>query len=129
MQNFLDFEKPLLEIRTKIEELRHLKDDSKNIANELTSLQDKFDKKLNEIYSDLTAWQKVKVCRHQDRPKFSDYINNIFESFLCLSGDKLYSEDSALKGGLANFQGNTLVVLGNDKGNNIRLFLASKSWQ
>ncbi len=119
MQNFLDFEKPLLEIRTKIEELRHLKDDSKNIANELTSLQDKFDKKLNEIYSDLTAWQKVKVCRHQDRPKFSDYINNIFESFLCLSGDKLYSEDSALKGGLANFQGNTLVVLGNDKGNNI----------
>ena len=68
MQNFLDFEKPLLEIRTKIEELRHLKDTSENIANELTVLQDKFDKKLDEIYENLTPMQKVKVCRHQDRP-------------------------------------------------------------
>ena len=86
MQNFLDFEKPLLEIRTKIEELRHLKDDSKNIANELSSLQDKYDNALSEIYKNLTPWQKVKICRHQDRPKFFDYVNNIFEDFVILSG-------------------------------------------
>ena len=80
MQNFLDFEKPLLEIQTKIEELRHLKDDSLNIANELTQLQEKFDKTLKEIYSELTPWQKVKVCRHQDRPKIGDFIKKIFDA-------------------------------------------------
>ena len=61
MQNFLDFEKPLLEIRSKIEELRHLKDTSENIANELTVLQEKFDKTLEELYENLTPMQKVKV--------------------------------------------------------------------
>ena len=119
MQNFLDFEKPLLEIRTKIEELRLLKDDSKNIANELTSLQDKFDKVQLEIYSNLTPWQKVKVCRHRDRPKFSDYIDNIFDDFVMLSGDRLFGEDSSLKGGIADFEGNSVVILGHDKGTDI----------
>ena len=119
MQNFLDFEKPLLEIWTKIEELRLLKDDSKNIANELTSLQDKFDKVQLEIYSNLTPWQKVKVCRHRDRPKFSDYIDNIFDDFVMLSGDRLFGEDSSLKGGIADFEGNSVVILGHDKGTDI----------
>ena len=119
MQNFLDFEKPLLEIRTKIEELRLLKDDSKNIANELTSLQDIFDKVQLEIYSNLTPWQKVKVCRHRDRPKFSDYIDNIFDDFVMLSGDRLFGEDTSLKGGIADFEGNSVVILGHDKGTDI----------
>ncbi len=119
MQNFLDFEKPLLEIQTKIEELRHLKADSKNIANELTSLQEKYDEKLKEIYSNLTPWQKVKVCRHQDRPKINDFIENIFEDFINLSGDRSYSEDSALRGGIGEIDGHSVIVLGNDKGNNI----------
>ena len=79
MQNFLDFEKPLLDIQAKMEELRHLKDTSENIANELSNLQDKFDKKLYEIYDDLTPFQKVKVCRHQDRPKFDDIVEKIFD--------------------------------------------------
>ena len=60
MQNFLDFEKPLLEIRTKIEELRHLKDTSENIANELTVLQDKFDKTLDDIYNNLTQFKRLR---------------------------------------------------------------------
>ena len=81
MQNFLDFEKPLLEIRSKIEELRHLKDTSDNIANELTTLQEKFDKTLDEIYDNLTPIQKVKVCRHQDRPKFDEIVRKIFDNF------------------------------------------------
>ena len=119
MQNFLDFEKPLLEIWTKIEELRLLKDDSKNIANELTSLQDKFDKVQLEIYSNLTPWQKVKVCRHRDRPKFSDYVDNIFDDFVMLSGDRLFGEDTSLKGGIADFEGNSVVILGHDKGTDI----------
>ena len=104
MQNFLDFEKPLLEIQSKIEELRHLKDTSENIANELSELQEKFDKKLFEIYEDLTPFQKVKVCRHQDRPKFDDLVKLVFESFENLSGDRLFADDSSIKGGFAKIK-------------------------
>ena len=116
MQNFLDFEKPLLEIRTKIEELRHLKDTSENIANELTVLQEKFDKKLDEIYENLTPIQKVKVCRHQDRPKFDEIVNTIFDKFEVICGDRLYSDDASIKGGLAKIENKKFLVVGNDKG-------------
>ena len=119
MQNFLDFEKPLLEIQTKIEELRHLKDDSENIANELIALQEKFDKTLRDIYSNLTPWQKVKICRHQDRPKYQDFVEKIFDEYINLSGDRLFGDDNALRGGLAKIDGFSCIVLGNDKGKNI----------
>ena len=119
MQNFLDFEKPLLEISSKIEELRLLKDDSKNIANELSLLQEKYDKVQFEIYSKLTPWQKVKVCRHQDRPKFGNYVDYIFKDFTSLSGDRYFSEDYSIQGGLADFDGKTVIVIGNDKGHDI----------
>ena len=119
MQNFLDFEKPLLEISSKIEELRLLKDDSKNIANELSLLQEKYDKVQFEIYSKLTPWQKVKVCRHQDRPKFGNYVDYIFKDFTSLSGDRYFSEDHSIQGGLADFDGKTVIVIGNDKGHDI----------
>ncbi len=119
MQNFLDFEKPLLEIQSKIEELRHLKDTSENIANELSELQEKFDKKLSEIYEDLTPFQKVKVCRHQDRPKFDDLVKLVFESFENLSGDRLFADDSSIKGGFAKIKNKKFLVVGNDKGKDI----------
>ncbi len=119
MQNFLDFEKPLLELSSKIEELRLLKDDSKNIANELSLLQEKYDKVQSEIYSKLTPWQKVKVCRHQDRPKFNNYVDYIFKDFTSLSGDRYFSEDCSIQGGLADFEGKTVIVIGNDKGHDI----------
>tara|TARA_B100000287_G_C20675002_1_gene794928 strand:- start:76 stop:1032 length:957 start_codon:yes stop_codon:yes gene_type:complete len=119
MQNFLDFEKPLLEIQSKIEELRHLKDTSENIANELSDLQEKFDKKLSEIYGELTPFQKVKVCRHQDRPKFDDIVNRVFESFENLSGDRLFADDSSIKGGFAKIKNKKFLVVGNDKGKDI----------
>ena len=112
----LDFEKPLLEIRSKIEELRHLKDSSENIANELTVLQDKFDKTLDDIYNNLTPIQKVKVCRHQDRPKFDEIVKNIFDKFEVICGDRLFSEDSSIKGGLAKLENRNFLVVGNDKG-------------
>jgi len=119
MQNFLDFEKPLLDIQTKIEELRHLKETSTNIANELSSLQEKFDKTLLEIYKDLTPFQKVKVCRHQDRPKFLDIVKEIFDTFEILSGDRLFADDSSIKGGFAEIDKQSFIVIGNDKGKDI----------
>ena len=119
MQNFLDFEKPLLDIQAKMEELRHLKDTSENIANELSNLQDKFDKKLYEIYEDLTPFQKVKVCRHQDRPKFDDIVEKIFDKAEYLSGDRLYADDTSLKGCLTKIEDKKFLVIGNDKGKDI----------
>tara|TARA_B100000686_G_C16750024_1_gene951885 strand:+ start:897 stop:1853 length:957 start_codon:yes stop_codon:yes gene_type:complete len=119
MQNFLDFEKPLLEIQTKIEELRHLKDSSENIANELTNLQEKFDKALGEIYYNLTPFQKVKVCRHQDRPKFDQMVERIFDKFEILSGDRLFADDFSIKGGFGRIQNKNFLVIGNDKGKDI----------
>ena len=119
MQNFLDFEKPLLDIQAKMEELRHLKDTSENIANELSNLQDKFDKKLHEIYEDLTPFQKVKVCRHQDRPKFDDIVEKIFDKAEYLSGDRLYADDTSLKGCLTKIEDKKFLVIGNDKGKDI----------
>jgi len=115
----LDFEKPLLDIQTKIEELRHLKDSSSNIANELSSLQEKFDKTLSDIYRNLTPFQKVKVCRHQDRPKFLDIVDNIFDKFEILSGDRLFADDSSIKGGFATINNKSFIVIGNDKGKDI----------
>lgn len=119
MQNFLDFEKPLLDIKSKIEELRHLKDSSENIANELSNLQDKYDKTLSDLYNNLTPIQKVKVCRHQDRPKFSDIVTEIFDKFEVISGDRLFAEDCSIKGGLAKLNEKNYLVIGNDKGNDI----------
>ena len=119
MQNFLDFERPLLDIQSKMEELRHLKDTSENIANELSNLQEKFDKKLSEIYKELTPFQKVKVCRHQDRPKFDDIVSKIFDKSEYLSGDRLFADDSSLKGCLAKIGNKKFLVIGNDKGKDI----------
>ena len=119
MQNFLDFEKPLLDIQAKMEELRHLKDTSENIANELSNLQEKFDKTLLEIYKELTPFQKVKVCRHQDRPKFDDIVSKIFDKYEYLCGDRLFADDSSLKGCLARIDDTKFLVIGNDKGKDI----------
>tara|TARA_A100001011_G_scaffold392692_1_gene480821 strand:- start:725 stop:1630 length:906 start_codon:yes stop_codon:yes gene_type:complete len=102
-----------------MEELRHLKDTSENIANELSNLQDKFDKKLYEIYEDLTPFQKVKVCRHQDRPKFDDIVEKIFDKAEYLSGDRLYADDTSLKGCLTKIEDKKFLVIGNDKGKDI----------
>ena len=119
MQNFLDFEKPLLDIKSKIEELRHLKDTSENIANELSNLQDKYDNVLSDLYENLTPIQKVKVCRHQDRPKFSQIIDQIFDKFEIVSGDRLFSEDGSIKGGFGRLDNKNYLIIGNDKGNDI----------
>jgi acetyl-CoA carboxylase carboxyl transferase subunit alpha len=89
MRNYLDFEQPIAELEGKIEELRHLADDGEvNIADEVTRLQAKADKLLRQSYQKLTAWQKVQVARHPDRPHFRDYIDGIIEDYIPLAGDR-----------------------------------------
>ncbi len=117
MPNFLDFEKPIAELEGKIEELRHLSDDGELIiAEEVARLQTKADRLLRQAYGKLTAWQKIRVARHPDRPHFSDYAATLIEDFTPLAGDRLFAEDRAIVGGIGRFRGFTVVVIGQEKG-------------
>ena len=114
----LEFEKPVLELEAKIAELRNVTgDDSMNIADEITRMQGKVDRLLQQTYSKLTAQQKVQVARHQDRPHFLDYIDGLIEDFTPLAGDRNFGEDDALPAGLGRFKGRSCVILGQEKGN------------
>ncbi|PKU22766.1 acetyl-CoA carboxylase carboxyltransferase subunit alpha [Telmatospirillum siberiense] len=115
--NFLDFEKPIAELEGKIEELRHLSDsDEINIAEEINRLQLKVDKLLRATYSKLSPWQKSQVARHPDRPHLSDYIARLVSDFTPLAGDRSFADDKAIIGGLGRFRGQSVMVIGHEKG-------------
>lgn len=117
MHSCLDFEKPIAELEGKIEELRHLTGSAEiNIAEEVSKLQGKIDKLLVQAYSKLTPWQKTQVARHHDRPHALEYVTALIDDFTPLAGDRLFAEDSAVIGGLGRFKGNSVVVLGHEKG-------------
>lgn len=117
MHNYLDFEKPIAELEGKIEELRHLSSDGQmNIADEVGKMQAKVDKLLVSTYQKLTPWQKTQVARHHDRPHAMDYINSLIDDFTPLAGDRQFAEDPAVVGGMGRFRGQSVVVIGNEKG-------------
>jgi acetyl-CoA carboxylase carboxyl transferase subunit alpha len=120
MQNFLEFERPIAELEGKIEELRHLPTTGElNIAEEVGILEAKASKLLKQTYARLSAWQKVQVARHPDRPHFLDYAAALLTEFTPLAGDRGFGEDRALIGGLARFRGQAVMVMGNEKGNEV----------
>lgn len=117
MHSYLDFEKPIAELEGKIEELRHLSGDSDvNIADEVGRLQGKVEKLLVSTYAKLSPWQKTQVARHAQRPHALAYIEKLIEDFTPLAGDRAFSEDAAIVGGLGRFNGRSVVVIGNEKG-------------
>ncbi len=117
MQTFLDFEKPVAELEGKIEELRHISNDGEiNIAEEVAKLQGKADRLLRQSYAKLTPWQKTQVARHPERPHVSEYIANLVEDFMPLAGDRAFGEDAAILGGLGRFRGQSVAVMGQEKG-------------
>ncbi len=117
MRHFLDFEQPLAELDSKIEELRHISDGGDlNIADEVARLESKADKILRQTYQKLSAWQKVQIARHPERPHASDYIQALITDFTPLAGDRGFGEDRAIVGGLGRFRGYSVVVLGTEKG-------------
>ena len=119
IKHFLVFEKQIADLEGKIEELRHLSSSSDiNIAEEIGKLQLTVSEKLKSTYSQLSPWQKVLVSRHPERPHFQDIIKNLFEDYIPLSGDRNFSDDSALTGGTAFFRGKSIVTIGIDKGKN-----------
>jgi acetyl-CoA carboxylase carboxyl transferase subunit alpha len=117
MTHYLDFEKPIAELEGKIEELRRLTSDAGvNIAEEVGKLQSKVDKQLRTAYGKLTAWQKVQVARHPERPHFLDYVDALVEDWTPLAGDRLFGDDKAILGGMGRLAGYSCVILGHEKG-------------
>lgn len=118
MMNFLDFEKPIAELENKIEGLKHLvEDDGIKISDEVSRLQTKLAKLLRNTYTKLSPWQKAQVARHPARPHCKDYIKKLIEDFVPLSGDRYYADDMAMMGGIGRFRGRSVVVMGQEKGN------------
>ena len=115
--NFLDFEQPIAELESKIEELRFAQDDSAvDISAEIGKLAKKSQTLTKDIYAKLTAWQISQVARHPQRPYTLDYIALMMTDFEELHGDRAFGEDPALVGGLARFNGQSVMVIGQQKG-------------
>jgi len=114
---FLDFEQPIAELEARIDELRFVQDDSAvDISEEISRLQKKSQALTKEVYSKLSPWQVAQVARHPQRPYTLDYVGMLFTDFEELHGDRGFSDDPSIVGGLARFNGQPVMVLGHQKG-------------
>ena len=119
--NFLDFEQPIAELEAKIEELRYVGDDSDiNINDEINRLKKRSKELTQSIFSSLTAWQVSQISRHPQRPYSRDYIERIFTDFNELHGDRSFGDDPAIVTGMARFEGEPVMIIGHQKGRDIR---------
>jgi acetyl-CoA carboxylase carboxyl transferase subunit alpha len=115
--NFLEFEQPIAELEAKIEELKFLGSDASiNIAEEVKRLQIKSKALTNSIFANLSPWQITQLARHPQRPYTLDYVSLIFTDWQELHGDRMYSDDLAIVGGLARLEGLPVMVIGHQKG-------------
>jgi acetyl-CoA carboxylase carboxyl transferase subunit alpha len=117
---YLDFEKPIAEIDKKIKELRAFSyhPDGK-VTEEIAHLEKRLQKVLSKIYANLTRWQKTQLSRHFNRPTCLDYIERLFTDFMELHGDRKFSDDPAIVGGLAHFQDESVMVIGHQRGRTV----------
>ncbi len=118
MRSYLSFETPVADIDARIDELRAVaeKGESPALAEEIAKLEAKSEKALAELYASLTPWQKTLVARVQERPRCADYLNGLIEEFTPLAGDRLFGEDEAIVAGLGWFEGESVCVIGQEKG-------------
>ena len=117
MLTYLDFEKPIAELETRVAELRETANNGEiDIDAEVARLEAKAAKLLRDTYARLTPWQKTQVARHPERPHFKDYIAGIATDFMPLAGDRAFAEDSAIIGGLARIDGQRVMLIGHEKG-------------
>jgi len=116
MQFYLDFEKPLVELEGKIRELRDYSTDSVDFSSDIKKLEKKSEKLRDEIFSNLTRWQRTQLARHQNRPYTLDYIKHIFTDWFEVHGDRNFRDDPALVCGFARFDGEPCAVIGHQKG-------------
>jgi acetyl-CoA carboxylase carboxyl transferase subunit alpha len=118
MRSYLDFEKPVAELEAKIEELRALQSGGDAIAinEEIGRIEVKAAQALKDIYGELTPWQKTQVARHPQRPHCIDYVSALITDFVPLAGDRKHGEDEAIVGGFGRFRGESICILGQEKG-------------
>jgi acetyl-CoA carboxylase carboxyl transferase subunit alpha len=115
--SFLEFENSVAELEDKIEQLRYVQDDSAlDIADEISRLSKKSESLTKDIYAKLSPWQISQVSRHPQRPYTLDYIEHLFTDFQELHGDRAFADDKAIIGGLARFNGQSVMVIGHQKG-------------
>jgi len=113
----LEFEKPIVNLERQLAELRDQAEDNDiEMGSEVKKIEDKLAKTRLDIYRNLTAWQRVQIARHQQRPYMLDYVEHSFEDFLELHGDRHISDDEAMPGGFAYLEGRRVVVIGHQKG-------------
>ncbi|MFT6101898.1 MAG: acetyl-CoA carboxylase carboxyl transferase subunit alpha [Granulosicoccus sp.] len=118
--NYLDFEQPIAELEGKIEELQLVGNDNDlNITEEIGKLREKSTKLTESIYSNLSAWDVVKVARHPQRPYTTDYIKRVFTDWDELHGDRHFGDDHAIVGGVARLDGKPVMVIGEEKGRSV----------
>jgi len=115
-EHFLDFERPLAEIIEKIEALQAASNDDPELLVQIEKLRKEEEKLKNKIFSKLSTWQKVQVARHPQRPHTSDYIKTVFSDFIELHGDRQFADDQSIIGGIAEIEGNSVMVIGHEKG-------------
>ncbi len=119
--NYLDFEKPILDLENKIEELNQISTiEGRDVSEELRRLRKKLDQLRKNVYSNLTPWQKTLLARHAQRPNILDYVSLMMEEFYELHGDRTYGDDPAIITGLARLEGSPVAVVGHRKGKNTR---------
>jgi acetyl-CoA carboxylase carboxyl transferase subunit alpha len=118
MRSYLDFEKPVAELEAKVEELRAMQSGGDAIAinDEIGRIEVKAAQALKALYGDLTPWQKTQVARHPQRPHYLDYVGALISDFVPLAGDRKHGEDEAIVGGFGRFRGESICVIGQEKG-------------
>ena len=122
MKNYLNFEAEIKNLESELEKLKDPYNEeglSEVDTNRISKTQEELNKKLNDIYSNLDPWQTTMVARHEDRPKSKFFIDNLFEDFISLAGDRYYGEDKSVITGFAKFDGQSVLVIGQEKGDNL----------
>ena len=115
-RHYLDFEKPIAELEAKIEELSLLSESAGSFETEVAGLRKKAEQLRRKTYAELDPWRKTQVARHPQRPHLGDYLSGLFTDFTELHGDRKFSDDQAIIGGLGRFRGQACVVMGHEKG-------------
>ncbi len=116
----LDFERPIKELEERISELQRLAGESEELLAEISRLEEALDAARRRIFSNLSPYQRVQVARHPDRPNFRAYLEALVEDFYELAGDRLYGDDPAVRGGFARLLGHKVVLIGHDKGADVK---------
>ncbi|MCQ0987014.1 acetyl-CoA carboxylase carboxyltransferase subunit alpha [Jiella marina] len=119
MHNYLDFEKPVADLEGQIFELKKIEtgEDAVDVTEEVQRLEKRSRDALEDLYKKLTPWQKTQVARHPDRPHCLDYIGRLITDFVPLAGDRYFAEDYAIIAGFGRFDGQSVAVIGQEKGN------------